>query len=62
MFIAVPMVDTLLDVLQMVDAADLQSVAGVDKQPALLAVAAKYGSVRLIDNIVLEPKHHHEKN
>ena len=44
----------LLGNAQVVDPEELQSVVKVGKHPALLAVAAKYGSVRLIDNMMLE--------
>jgi len=40
--------------LQVVDPNELQSIVTVGPQPALLAVAAKYGNVRLIDNVMLE--------
>ena len=42
------------DCEQVVDPANLQAMTRVGQQPALLAVAAKYGSVRFIDNIMLE--------
>jgi pantoate--beta-alanine ligase len=41
-----------LDYLELVDAETLQPIGQI-KRPALLAVAAFYGEVRLIDNIVL---------
>ncbi|MDC0717017.1 pantoate--beta-alanine ligase [Nannocystis bainbridge] len=43
-----------VDYASLVDAADLQPVTGVER-PALCAVAAFFGGVRLIDNTVLRP-------
>jgi pantoate--beta-alanine ligase len=46
--------------LALVDPEDLRPVATVD-QETLLAVAARVGQVRLIDNTVLSPKLHHRR-
>lgn len=44
-----------IDYLQLVDAESLQPVADFS-QPTLLATAVFYGEVRLIDNIVIQPR------
>jgi pantoate--beta-alanine ligase len=43
-----------VDYVELVDAGDLRPVQTVDR-PALCAVAVRFGGVRLIDNVVLEP-------
>lgn len=43
-----------VDYVELVDAADLTPVSVVT-QPALVAIAARFGGVRLIDNTVLRP-------
>ena len=40
--------------LQVVDADELVPVGELGEQPVLLAVAAFFGAVRLVDNIVLQ--------
>lgn len=42
-------------IVQVVDAEELRPVETVARQPVVIAVAAFFGSVRLIDNILLEP-------
>ena len=37
--------------VQVVDASDLEEIQDITAQPVLIAVAAIFGSVRLIDNI-----------
>ncbi|KAK9809084.1 hypothetical protein WJX72_009131 [[Myrmecia] bisecta] len=46
----------VVDYVEVVDAENLNTVEDLRKQPTLLAVAVKFGSVRLIDNIVIHPK------
>lgn len=41
--------------MEVVDAEELSSVEEAGAQPTLIAVAAKFGKVRLIDNRVLGP-------
>lgn len=43
-----------IDYVELVDAADLTPVTEIT-QPALVAIAARFGGVRLIDNTVLRP-------
>jgi pantoate--beta-alanine ligase len=43
-----------VDYVEIVDAADLRAIAIIDR-PALCAAAVRFGGVRLIDNVVLEP-------
>lgn len=40
--------------VQVVDASSLQEVQDATKQPTLIAVAAYFGSVRLIDNLEIK--------
>lgn len=44
------------DVVQVVDALELTQIDKLHKQPVVIAVAALFGSVRLIDNIEVEVK------
>lgn len=41
-----------MDYVEVVDAAELQRCEDVRSQPTLIAVAAFFGKVRLIDNVV----------
>jgi pantoate--beta-alanine ligase len=44
-----------LDYLSLVDAESLATLQGAISRPALLAVAVRFGHIRLIDNVVLDP-------
>ena len=44
-----------MDYVEVVDAAELQRCDDVRSQPTLIAVAAFFGKVRLIDNVVYNP-------
>jgi pantoate--beta-alanine ligase len=39
------------------DSEDLRPVGAIDGRPVLVAVAARVGDARLIDNVVIEPAH-----
>jgi pantoate--beta-alanine ligase len=43
------------DYVAVVDAESLEPIEAVKDSPALIAVAARFGKVRLIDNVLLEP-------
>lgn len=43
------------DYVAVVDAESLEPIETVKDNPALIAVAARFGKVRLIDNVILEP-------
>lgn len=45
----------ITDYVAVVDAESLEPVDTVRDRPALIAVAARFGKVRLIDNVMLEP-------
>lgn len=47
--------DARLDYLELVDAETLQPLDAAPRRPALLAVAAFFGEVRLIDNLEIQP-------
>jgi pantoate--beta-alanine ligase len=44
-----------IDYVEVVDAKTLEPVAAVSSRPLLVAIAARFGGVRLIDNTVLHP-------
>lgn len=44
-----------VEYVEVVDAADLQPIDGAITSPVLVAIAARFGGVRLIDNTVLHP-------
>jgi pantoate--beta-alanine ligase len=43
------------DYVAVVDAESLEPIETIRDSPALIAVAARFGNVRLIDNVILEP-------
>jgi pantoate--beta-alanine ligase len=44
-----------MDYARIVDFSTLQDIKRVDR-PALAAVAVRFGSTRLIDNVILDPR------
>ena len=52
-----PLSFIICDTSQVVDALDLLVIEELQQQAVLVAVAVWFGSVRLIDNVVIEPGH-----